>query len=295
MELEQHDFELIRDLIYQETGMMFEDRKLSFVQTRLARRMAAADCDSPRAYYRYLRYQDGSGVELQKLIEALTTNETYFFREYPQLECFTNHALPAITAANEKRSDHRLKIWSAACSTGDEPYTLAIILDACLESASEWRTEITATDIDTNVLAAARRGVYGKRAVKDVPEAYLDKYFESRADGYHVVDKIKEIVSFSQVNLLDRPAMRRFRGFDLIFCRNVLIYFDDVARRKVLSSFYDSLKPGGFIFLGHSESVGRISAAFEMVSLDDYIAYRRPMNDSSADDTAFGGELCLTR
>jgi len=295
MELEKREFEAIRDMVYKETGMMFEDRKRLFVQARIARRLAAVDCETPRDYYRYLRYQDASGEELQHLVETLTTNETYFFREYPQLECFANEALPAISDAKAAKNDYKLKLWSAACSTGDEPYTLAIILRACLEEFHKWQIEILATDIDTNVLAAAQRGIYSERAVKDVPAVYLGEYFRSRLSKYHVTDEIKDMVSFSQVNLLDRRAMRCQRGYDFIFCRNVLIYFDDAARRKVLSSFYDALVPGGFIFLGHSESVGRISAAFEMVSLGGYITYRRPLEGARMRRAAVGGEMCLTR
>ncbi len=271
MVLEQRDFELIRNMVYRKTGMMFEDRKRAFVATRVARRMAAVGSATARDYYCYLRYQDPDGREFQNLVETLTTNETYFFREYPQLECFANEVLPNLTAEKEARHDWRLKIWSAACSTGDEPYTLAIILDACLESVSKWQIEITATDIDTNVLATAKRGVYSPRAVKDVPEVYLSEYFQVQPDGYHVVPKIKQMVSFAHVNLMDRHAMGRFREYDFIFCRNVLIYFDDVARRSVLKSFYNALRPGGYIFLGHSESVGRISTDFEMVSLNGHI------------------------
>ncbi len=295
MELEQREFELIRDMVYQKTGMMFEDRKRLFMQARIARRLAAVDCETPRDYYRYLRYQDASGEELQHLVETLTTNETYFFREYPQLECFANEALPAICDAKAAKNDYKLKLWSAACSTGDEPYTLAIILRECLEEFYKWQIEILATDIDRNALAAARRGVYSERAIKDVPEVYLNEHFWPRLGKYHVTDQVKEMVTFSQVNLLDRRAMRWQRGYDFIFCRNVLIYFDDAARRKVLSGFYDSLVPGGFIFLGHSESVGRISAAFGMVSLGGYITYRRPVGGAQMRCAAVGGEMCLTR
>lgn len=293
MELEQHDFELLRDLIYQATGMTFEDRKRLFIQVRVARRVSALGCQSPRDYYRYLRYQDTDGTELQNLIELVTTNETYFFREYPQLECFANHALPAIAEKKRAAGDYRLALWSAACSTGDEAYTLAIILHACLDDFSRWRIALMGTDIDTKVLAAAQSGVYVDRAVKDVPEAYLNRYFVPRLGKYHVVDEIKRIVSFSRVNLADRQAMRCHRGYDVIFCRNALIYFDDASRRKVLSSFYDALVPGGFLFLGHSESVGRISAAYEMVSVGGHITYRKPLENTQRTKDTAGGDLCL--
>jgi len=293
MELEQREFDLIRDMVYGAAGLRFEDHKRSFVQTRVGRRMAAIGCTTAREYYRHLRFHDPDGEELQKLIESLTTNETYFFREYPQLQCFANEALPEVVE-RKRALGRRLKIWSAACSTGDEPYTLAIILQACLEGVSEWQVEILATDIDLQALARAQRGVYSARAVKDVPRPYLKKYFRLRSGMYHVVPEVKRMVTFAQVNLLDRHAMRCQTDYDFIFCRNVLIYFDDAARRKVLGCFYDSLLPGGFIFLGHSESVGRISAAFEMVSLGGYITCRRPLDGRRPGRVVRGGALCLS-
>ncbi|HVX63453.1 MAG TPA: protein-glutamate O-methyltransferase CheR [Pirellulales bacterium] len=294
MELDQRNFELIRDLIYQETGMTFEDRKLMFVQVRVARRIAALGCESPRDYYRCLRYEDADRSELQNLVNLLTTNETYFFREYPQLECFANHVLPAVAEKRRQAGDYRLSVWSAACSTGDEAYTLAIILRACLDDFPRWRIQLLATDIDTGVLSAAQEGVYSERAVKDVPDQYLERYFEARGGKYRVSDEITRMVTFSRLNLIDRRAMRCHRDYDVIFCRNALIYFDDSGRRKVLSSFYDALQPGGYLFLGHSESAGRISAAYQMVSLGGHITYCRPAEPARTAPLASGDELCLT-
>ncbi len=294
MKLEQREFELLRDMIYEKTGIMFEDRKRIFIQTRLARRLPEVGCDDAREYYRYLRYQDTSGEEWQALIDSVTTNETYFFREFPQLQCFADQALPNITDPKRASGDYTLNIWSAACSTGDEPYTLAIILKACLDDFNKWRIKLDATDIDTNVLASAKRAIYSSRGVKDVPEEYLSQYFKMQLGQYQVVDEIKNMVQLSQVNLMDRQAMRRYRNYNFIFCRNVLIYFNDASRKQVLSSFYDALVPGGYIFLGHSESVGRISAAFEMVRLGEDIAYRKPLSGASAGSKTAGGVLCQT-
>jgi len=292
MKLEQREFELLRDMIYQKTGIMFEDRKRIFLQTRIVRRLPEVGCDDAREYYRYLRYQDPSGEEWQALIDAVTTNETYFFREFPQLMCFADQALPDIADPKRAANDHTLNVWSAACSTGDEPYTLAIILKACLDDFDKWRIKLDATDIDTKVLASARRATYSSRGVKDVPDEYLSQYFQTKLGQYQVVDEIKNMVKFSQVNLMDRPAMRRYRNYDFIFCRNVLIYFDDASRKQVLSSFYDALVPGGYIFLGHSESVGRISATFEMIRLGEDIAYRKPLDGARGGQKTTGGVLC---
>ena len=276
MNLPAEEFLLLRDLVYERTGLMFEEKKSAFVAARVGRRAAAVGCSSARDYYRHLRYEDGQGKEFQAFVEQMTTNETYFFRDYPQLECFANEALPRAAEAKRRAGDYTLSVWSAACSTGDEAYTLAIILDACLDDVARWKIRLFASDIDTEVLAVARAGVYGERNLKDVPGVYRDKYFTHGPGGYRVIDRVRNMVAFEQLNFMDRDGMRRQRGFDFVLCRNALIYFDDASRRQVLGHFYDALVPGGFVFLGHSESVGRISSAFEPVSLGGGVVYRRP-------------------
>jgi chemotaxis protein methyltransferase CheR len=280
--LHEEEFQLLRDLVYEGTGLMFDERKISYMETRIAKRMPAVDCTNPREYYRHLRYNDPKRSELQAFTELLTTNETYFFRDFPQLEGFANDVLPHLAAKNRSIKDYSLNIWSAACSTGDEAYTLAIILHACLDDFKHWHVGLHATDIDSEVLATARRGIYSERAVKDVPAGYLKRYFRQHRNEYGICDEIRGMVKLAQVNMVDRQAMRKYQGMDVIFCRNALIYFDDRSRRQVLNSFYDSLLPGGFIFLGHSESVGRISAAFEPVKFGNTIVYQKPASKSPA-------------
>ena len=282
MMLHEDEFQLLRDLVYEGTGLMFDQRKISYMETRVAKRMAVMDCKSPREYYRHLRYRDPKRSELQAFTELLTTNETYFFRDFPQLEGFANDVLPRVAARKRSARDYTLNIWSAACSSGDEAYTLAIILHACLDDFRQWHIGLHATDIDSEVLAIARRGVYSERAVKDVPPGYLKRYFTRHGEEYAVCDEIRDMVKLAHANLVDRQAMRRYQGMDVIFCRNALIYFDDRSRRQVLNSFYDSLLPGGFIFLGHSESVGRISAAFEPVRFGNTIVYQKPAGRPAA-------------
>lgn len=291
MTLHEEEFLLLRDLVYEVTGLMFDVRKLSYMESRVAKRMPVVDCESARDYYRHLRYRDPKRSEFQTFTELLTTNETYFFRDFPQLESFANEVLPRVAATKRNAKDYTLNIWSAACSTGDEAYSLAIILHACLDDFKQWHIGLHATDIDSAVLATARRGVYSERAVKDVPPGYLKRYFTSRPEEYVICEEIREMVKFAQVNLVDRPAMRKYQGMDVIFCRNALIYFDDRSRRQVLNSFYDSLLPGGFIFLGHSESVGRISAAFAPVKFGGTIVYQKPAGRPPL--TEQDGEECV--
>ena len=281
MTLHEDEFQLLRDLVYEGTGLMFDDRKLAYLDARVAKRMPVVDCMNAREYYRHLRYSDPKRSEFQAFTELLTTNETYFFRDFPQLEGFANDVLPRVAAKKRDAKDYTLNIWSAACSTGDEAYSLAIILHACLDDFKRWHIGLHATDIDSEVLATARRGIYCERAMKDVPPGYLKRYFARHREEYTVCDQIREMVKLAQVNLVDRQAMRKYQGMDVIFCRNALIYFDDRSRRQVLNSFYDSLLPGGFIFLGHSESVGRISAAFEPVKFGSTIVYQKPAERAS--------------
>lgn len=280
MKLDVTDFEALRDLVYRRTGLMFEDRKLDFVQTRVARRAAAAGCVSARDYVLRLRFGEDE-TEFQQLVESLTTNETYFFRDYPQLACFANEALPLVADRKRAGGDRALHLWSAACSTGDEPYTLAIILRACLDDFARWQIRLLASDIDTTVLAAARRALYSRRAVQDVPSPYLQRFFLAEKGEYRVADPIRRMVTFAHLNLMDEAAMRQQRGFDFVFCRNVLIYFDDRSRRRALDSFHEALVPGGFLFLGHSESVGRISSDYESMTLGDTVVYRKPLRSRS--------------
>ncbi len=273
--LSPDDYQKVRTLIYKETGMLFEEKKDYYLLSRIENRMAATGVATFKEYYNGLVFGDRLG-ELSRFIEAVTINETYFFRDYPQLQGFADRVLPKVAERKKAKGDKTLRVWSAACSTGEEPYSLAIILRECLDDSHDWDLHITATDIDTQVLQKAQAGLYGERSVKDTPVAYRQKYMFQVDGGYRVTNALKEMIEFQQVNLVDRLAMRRMRSYDVIFCRNVLIYFDDESRKKVISSLYDSLAPGGYLFLGHSESVGRITAAFELEKMGDFLCYKRP-------------------
>ena len=274
-EITQLQLDKIRELIYKETGILYETKKDYAMKSRLERRMEATCVRSFSEYYNKLS-SDNKRDELQSLIEELTVNETYFFRDFPQLQGFAEKALPLIVEEKKAKYDFSLKIWSAACSTGEEPYTLSIIVQEMIEDYENWDVSILATDIDRQVLHMARKGEYGQRSMKNTPLPYREKYFEYRGNYWRVLPHTAAPVRFELLNLVDRQAMRRQRGYDIIFCRNVLIYFNDLSRRKVVNSFYDALYPGGFLFLGSSESVGRITAAFELIKLNGFLCYRKP-------------------
>lgn len=268
------EFERITDLIYKRTGIRFEANKVYFLETRLRRRLEELKMASFAEYIRYLYFLDRDGKEFQKLIELLTINETYFFRDFPQLKAFAEYCLPDVAERKYREGNNTLILWSAGCSSGEEPYTLAIILKEMLEDVNKWKINILATDIDNDALEKAREGVYDERSVKDVPIEYIDKYFTILRDGrFKISDEIKSMVTFAYLNLGDRMSIRRYRNFDFIFCRNVLIYFDDISRKQVVDHFYIALNRGGYIFLGSSESLSRITNAFKLKRMGGNLVY----------------------
>ncbi len=274
MELTSHQFGRFRDLIYAKLGIHFEDRKVYFLKRRLEDRMAANAMVKFDEYVFLLAHCDPDGMEMQALANLITTNETYMFREYEQLEGFANLCLPEIVAAKRVRGDYTLRIWSAGCSSGEEPYTLAIIVREVLLDADRWRIEIVATDVDEGMLALSAEARYGERSIKNVPEDYRPRHLiRISREEYTIKPDTKALVTVRHLNLHDQAAMGQMRGFDFVFCRNVLIYFDDASRRGVVDNFYQSMNPNGFIFLGHSESVGRITPAFKMRRLEKQLVY----------------------
>lgn len=274
MTLTDELFDKFVKLIYMKTGIFYDYNKKYYVQKRIERRAEILKIDTLNEYYYMLKFSDEQS-EMEKLINDLTVNETYFFRDYPQLKNFAEDILPVMVREKENRKE--IKIWSAACSTGEEPYTLSIILNEMLDEPEEWEIQILASDINTEALKFARAGLYESRAVKDVPPEYLDKYF-TRCNGKYLVNlNVRKPVVFKRINLVSENDMSGINGYDFIFCRNCLIYFDDESRRNAVNSLYDALNPGGFIFLGYSESVGRISSAFKEQRIGDAIVYSKPV------------------
>ena len=265
----------IRGLIELNTGISLGPKKDLMLSHRLERRMAASGSLSLKEYY--FRLVGADRGELSNLIDEITVNETYLFRDFPQLQGFAEKVLPPYLDAKRLKRDYRLKLWSAACSTGEEPYTLSIILREMIRDYPMWEVRIDATDIDRGVLAACREGVFCDRSMKDTPVPYRIRYFSQTEDGWRVAPMLTSAITFERANLMDRGDMRLRRDYDFIFCRNVLIYFNEDSQRKVVNGFYDALVPGGYLFLGHSESVGRLTAAFSLERIDRFLAYRKPL------------------
>ncbi|HEX9137718.1 MAG TPA: protein-glutamate O-methyltransferase CheR [Nitrospirota bacterium] len=267
-------FRLLRDFIHGYCGIYFDDGSKFLLERRLMRRLEQRQLRSFEEYYHFLRYDRKREEELAVLVDNLTTNETYFFRESPQLRAFSEEILPEL---RETLADRKvIRIWSAGCSTGEEPYTIAILL---LESGDwwrDWQVEILGSDINQRVLHTARKGVYKKSAHRVTSPEMLAKYFiEEEKGNYRIADRVRELVSFSYLNLLDPYKTSLISNMDIIFCRNVIIYFDKEAKKKVIESFYEKLRKGGYLLLGHSESLINISNAFALRTLKNDMVYQK--------------------
>lgn len=268
------DFQKFREFFYRKTGIQFESSKRYFVDKRLVERIEATASDTFRSYFTLLRFQ-ASGEELQQLTNLMTVNETYFFREEYQFKCLVDSILSEITARKTDRSP--IRIWVIPSSSGEEPYSIAIYLLEQWAGINDWDIELISSDIDTHMLAQARRGLYAARAIQQLPTLYLQKYFKRSGENYQIGDDLRSAVEFTRVNLSERADTRAYRNFDVVFCRNLLIYFDDLSRKTAAETFYDALNPGGFILLGHSESMSRISSLYKVRKFPDAIVYQKPL------------------
>ena len=271
--LPEDEFRKLCEYLYRRTGMSFTEAKRYYVERRVGERMAATGSPSFANYFARLRTDTHD--EMQQFVNAFTVNETYFYREDYQLKCLTNDLLSE--RVRDKRGGDPIRIWSAACSTGEEAYSIAMWLLENWPSVDEYSIEIVASDIDTRVLDLARAGIFGKRALMRLPPELIAKYFEALpGERWRIVPQLRDSVAFTPVNLVDPDQTRRHGRFDVIFCRNVLIYFDDASRRMAAENLYENLVPGGFICLGHTESMSRISPLFEVRRFADAIVYQRP-------------------
>lgn len=266
----------LRDFIYSRTGIFFHESKQYFLENRLSRRIGELNIRSYREYLDLLQGAQGR-QELIQLFNEITTNETSFWRNPPQIEAFQRMVLPEAVTLMKSRGGTRLRIWSAACSSGEEPYTLAMILaeakDTVLKGLS---AEILATDISEKVLSQAREGIYGSYTLRNLTPVQVKQHFNSTGpDSFQVKPELKQFITFKNFNLVDYPGYRALGAFDVIFCRNVLIYFDDAVKRKVLQGFHDQLQPKSYLMVGHSESIHSFSTGFELLHFSKAMGYRK--------------------
>jgi chemotaxis protein methyltransferase CheR len=271
--LSEDVFRLIRDIIREYCGLYFDDNSRYLLEKRLTRRVKMRHLDNFRDYYRFILYDRNSAEELAQIIDVLTVNETYFFREQNQLRALNEEILEEL---RERNKDKRtVRIWSAGCSTGEEPYTIAMLISekGCF---SGWDVEIHGSDINQRVLQVARRGIYKRNSFRTTEFYFRSKYFIEEDGSYKILDDMKRLVTFSYLNLID-PFKTRFLGkMDVILCRNVLIYFDGASRKKVIDNFYDRLVDGGYLLLGHAESLINISTAFTLKHFKNDMVYLKP-------------------
>jgi chemotaxis protein methyltransferase CheR len=268
------DFFKFKEYFYRRTGISFEKSKRYFVDKRLVERIEATGTGSFRGYFTMLRFQ-ASGDELQQLTNIMTVNETYFLREEYQFKCLVDSILPQIV--HRRIGADPIRIWCIPSSSGEEPYSVAMFLLENWPGIKEWDVEIISSDIDTSILRRARAGRYSARSVQYVPNLWLKKYFKSVGDEYQLCDDLRQAVEFTRVNLAEPADTLSYRNFDVIFCRNLLIYFDDASRKTASETFYEALNPGGYLCLGHSESMSRISSLFEVRKFPEAIVYRKSL------------------
>jgi len=270
------EFRQIRDYIYDLCGIHIADNRKYLIENRLSARLKDLNLKTFGEYYYYLRYDKNRREELNRLYEVITTNETSFYRNPPQLKVFQDVVLKGILDEMRAKRSRRLRIWSAGCSYGEEPYTLGIILHEVLKTEiASWDIKITASDISTAVLATAKEGIYSDYALRTTPPEIIRKYFKKEGREHHLDEKVKKLVRFDQLNLSDKLQMKRIERSQIIFCRNVIIYFDDEMKTQVISSFYDNLQPSGALLIGHSESLHNISRAFRPEHHKGAIVYRK--------------------
>ena len=269
----KEDFLKFREYFYRKTGILFDESKRYFVDKRLAERIQKTGCKNFREYFIKLRF-DKSGIEFERLVNAMTVNETYFFREEYQFQAMVNEILPEIT--KKKREGELIRIWSIPSSSGEEPYSIAIYLLEYWPDINNWDVEIVASDIDTNMLEKAKEGKFSQRSIQNIPPHLVKKYFTHNGNGqYQICKDLRDSVEFKRVNIVDPLQTKAFRNFDLIFCRNMLIYFDDVSRKIAAETLYDALSPGGFVLLGHAESMSRVTSIFKIRRFRKCIAYQK--------------------
>ena len=261
----------ITRLIYRWTGMTFGEGKRYYIERRIGERIAKTGCADTRAYLAML---GTDAEEREVLINAFTINETYFYREAHQFEALSKEILPAIVA--DKKPGDLIRIWSVPCSTGDEAYSIALWLLENWALVDAYNVEIVGSDIDTKAVEAAMEGRFAARALQRLPEKVIEAYFEpAHHHRRKIIDDLRESVHFNAANLFDGATLDSLGRFDVIFCRNLLIYFDEDSRLAAANNLHDRLVPGGYLCLGHSESMSRISDRFDLVRLDDAIVYRR--------------------
>lgn len=273
VDMSPDEFRTIRDLIHGYCGIYFNEDKAYLLMRRLAPRLEATGARTFTEYGRLLRFGARARRELEEAVDRVAVNETYFFREDYQLRAFAEEILPALR--DDRDREPRLSIWSAGCSSGEEPYTISMLI---LEDGGfrDWDVRIIGSDISRKVLRAASAGSYRQAALRQTSPVRRDRFFYRDGERWAVREDVRKPVAFARLNLLENQPLDLVGEVDVLFCRNVLIYFDAAARQRVLASFYDRLAPGGYLLLGHAETLLHLGTDFELVQLQHDTVYRKP-------------------
>ncbi len=274
IKMSDEQFKRMAKIIYDRSGIHFPDTKKYIIESRLSHRISDLEMEDFDQYISYLTMGPYQSEEFQEMFNRITINETSFFRNDAQLNVFESQILPDLLEA--RASKKRLRIWSAACSTGEEPFTIAMLLHRTLGvRLSDWRIEILGTDISEKALAVAQSGKYNSYAVRTTPSLMKDRYFKADGRDFILNDTIRSMVNFEQHNLKDTMAARRHGTWDVIFCRNVLIYFDDNMKAGVLDMFNKQLAPDGTLFIGHSERIKGLTDHFTQLQIPQGFCYQK--------------------
>jgi len=272
--LSKENFTKIGEFIYRKSGISLEvDKHYDKLAKYIDKRSAELSLDNFRKYFFKLRFEDKEGLEFQELMNAITVNETYFFREKDQFEVLVNRILPELH--ERMPASKPLRILSSPCSTGEEPYSMILHIVEEGKVVEERDIEVVGIDIDSTVIRKAEIAKYSDRAIHAIPKNILNKWFNKRALGYELGEDLQGSVDFQVANIFDKAQMRKLGKFDVIFSRNMLIYFDDASRKEVAMTFYDMLNPGGYVLLGHAEYMSRIVSVFNAKKVDNTLIYQK--------------------
>ncbi len=275
--IQEEDLLLIKKILYEQTGLAFEGSQWHFFKKRIIKRIEESKFKSVKEYFNFLKFDPRGKQELKDLYNLLTVNETYFFREFPQIKALIEVVIPELIEKKKNSISKNIRIWSAACSNGSEPYTIAIMLkEKGYVPSGSVKFQIYGSDINTEVLNQARQGLFSEPDLRNTPSDIKEKYFTKRGSFYEIDPDIKRMVTFSQVNLFNSSQVLTLRNMDVIFCRNVLIYFDMESKRKVAKNLYDSLVPGGYLFLGMSDTLFKVTNLFLLKPLKGVMVYQKP-------------------
>jgi chemotaxis protein methyltransferase CheR len=276
VELSEEEFRLLRDFIHERFGLFFDEGQRASLRARLVGRLSSLDLLSFEDYYHYLRFGPQRNEELQRMVSHLTNNETYFFREQAQLQVFSSHVLKSLKERRSREGERTLRVLSAGCSTGEEVHTLAMLVYDSGQFFWNWDVQVVGLDVDPLALEKAGRAVYFHNSFRAVSPTLVERHFLNTGAGREVKDGIRRLVQFRQGNILERESYDALAPLDAVLCRNVLIYFSDAAIRRVIEHFFELLAPGGFLLLGHAESLSRISVAFRPVRFKGAMIYEKP-------------------